>query len=164
MNNYSICYAAMAVISDTVKKVGIQSLGINQDDFDKTTGEAVWMSADRPVATRTIQQLCYGVMDAQNVPRIDLPAEYLAGIIALYVSPVNRFAACGWSAGEMLSVDLASRNEAPERFDASRLFALVLLASSKDLTQFCSHLTKATDKKLEQAIDDPGAQKKGGAK
>lgn len=155
MDNYSVCYAAMTAISKTVKAFGISSLGINQDDFNKTTGDAVWMSADKPVAVRTLQQLAFGVMDAQSLPRFDMPAEYLAGIIALYVNPANWFAACGWLSGEMLSVDLAARGENPERFDPSRLYALVLLASSEDLDQFCSVFGKATKKKLDQAVGDP---------
>ena len=153
MDNYSVCYAAMTAISKTVKAFGISSLGINQDDFNKTTGDAVWMSADKPVAVRTLQQLAFGVMDAQSLPRFDMPAEYLAGIIALYVKPANQFAACAWLAGEMLNVDLAVRGEAPESFSASRLYSLVLLASSKDLKAFCNVFGKATKKKLDKALD-----------
>ena len=151
MDTRAICFSALTAISETVKSFGIASLGINQEDFSKTTSNAVWMSGDRPVVDRTIQQLAYGSMDAQGIPRFDLCAEYLAAIIALFIAPCNQFAACSHQAGVMMSVDLAVQSEGTQRFDASRLYALVLCASA-EAEDFKVLFNKAVANKIEHAV------------
>ena len=154
MDTSKICYSALMAVTSTVKAFGVSSLGVNEDDFAKVTGKAVWMSADRPVAERTIQQLASGSMDAQGFPRFDLCAEYLAAIIALFIAPCNQFAACSWMSGAMLNVDVAVRSEPSERFDASRLYALVMLATA-DAEGFKVQFNKAVDQKIMHAVEDP---------
>ena len=74
-------------------------------------------------------------VDALGLPRFDLPAEYIAAGISLFVSPVNVHAACVFAPPCFSSEDQGRSRSPPSvgRVTSAQLFALVIqLYSSTD--------------------------------
>jgi len=153
MKDNAICLSAMSVVAQTAKAHGIQGLGINPDDFKLLTGNKVWMSTDKHSVCRTLQSLIGGSMSAQGLPQMDLCAEYLAAIIAMFVAPVNYMAACSYMQGVYLDVDVAVRDDSPSKFSPSRLFGLVLLASSGEYKEYQKLFNKDGKYMIEHAVE-----------
>lgn len=72
----------------------MQSFGITKEDYQLVTGSEPWLVNDRERVRRILQQLAAGTLDLIGIDRFELPAEYCAAIISVFVHPTNCMAAC----------------------------------------------------------------------
>ena len=71
----------------SIKLVGDSSvLDLTSDDFDFLTGSKMWLPVDRSRASRCVEAAVYGALDMLGFPRFPAPVEYIAAVIASYVS------------------------------------------------------------------------------
>jgi hypothetical protein len=129
-------YGTMKILEKGGELVQADLLGVSQEDLALATGKAPWVATDRQAVRRTLDALMFGVIDAQGLPRFELPSEYCAAIIAVFVDPCNYFAACSWISGHVSHEELVagSRGKTPEGFEKVRpekLFALVIQISER---------------------------------
>jgi hypothetical protein len=122
---------AMQIIARGGPASAVDTLGITEEDMTLTTGVTPWLATDRARVRKTIDSFIYGVIDVLGLPRMDLPAEYCAAVIATFIDPANYFPACSWITGTVTSEELiAGKKGKPvegfERVSPSELFALVL--------------------------------------
>ena len=104
---------------------GTGVLGLTDDDIRLTCGANPWIGIDRIQVVRTLDTFLYGMLDVLALPRISVPAEYVAATIAVTVDALNIMVACRWmekvDAGA--AYDLAEGTEA-QPATARQLFAL----------------------------------------
>ena len=71
-----------------------------------------------------LDALTHGTLDVQGLPRINVPAEFRAAVVALVVNPVNVCVACRWlEAGVPAESHITGT---VEQVTAEKLLALVL--------------------------------------
>ena len=130
--------------------------GVSEPDRKLFMQLAPWDRDKKVVVTRTLERVCFGLCDVMGIPRFQLPAEYVAAVIFLCVSPQNYHPACSWAER---SVDSRPATDLAEQQDfgpcsASQLFGLLVLVHGDDIsnTQFPALFHKAC--KLAPAIDE----------
>src|SRR5688500_20125697 len=69
-------------------------LDLTEDDFDFLRGNKVWIATDRSRARRCVEACVYGTLVFVGYPRFPAPFEFIAVLIAYYVTPVNVQSAC----------------------------------------------------------------------
>src|SRR5690625_7512481 len=69
-------------------------LDLTEDDFDFLTSNKVWIATDRYRARRCVEACVYGTQVDVVYARFPTPVEFIAGVIAYYVHPVNIQTAC----------------------------------------------------------------------
>jgi hypothetical protein len=128
-----------------------QTMGCTESDWKLLTGKKVWIGTDRVRVKRLIDALLYATVDTIGLPRFNLPAEYVATVITVFVHPSNYFSACCWTGNFSTSEDLADYHgrlegvQSLEKVSASRLFALVCqLASGEDVFELINAFKKKT--------------------
>lgn len=103
MNNESgsIRYAsALAAIKLTAEN---GQLDMTPEQFDFLTSDRPWINTERSEARRCLEAAIYGSVDFLSLPRFAVPAEFIAGTIAVFVHPSNFMTAvafmdqCEWS-------------------------------------------------------------------
>lgn len=114
-------------------------LGITHEQMQKLTQNFTWLRSDMQVVMRTMITMLYGTLEVLGIPKITVPAEYIAPHIATLVDPCNRMACCVWLSQEKQTgagaLELAARNHQASIIDhtsADQLFALVCLLSDSD--------------------------------
>lgn len=110
----------------------IVNCGVNQSDMDLFTGPGLWTPDLRTRMRRVIDSVVYGVCDMAQLPRVDLPAEIPAAVIAMTVNPANWIVASAWLAGLRPARDLAENEETVqiERVSAGKMITLITMADS----------------------------------
>ena len=103
--------------------------GVNDAEMRLCRGDAPWIGTDRPSIVRTLESLLYGSLDVLGLPRIRIPAEYVASVLVTVVKPLNIALACSWmqregSAALEALVTSAEVGGNIEPVSAERLFAL----------------------------------------
>lgn len=96
--NYQVAVGCMRLISNIGRQGFLDGIGVSRADFDRLVGDDPWMSVDRNRMTAVLQTVVNASVDAMGLPRFNLPAEYVAAGIAMFVSGVNVHAACVFSA------------------------------------------------------------------
>lgn len=112
-------------------------LGITQSDQDVTLGEVSWLASDRHQVTRTLEALVHGTLAAEGIGQIEVPTEYIAGVIAASVHPCNQRKACIWlqDYGQVgKPANELSAGSVMEPVKADQLFSLVVLANTDEQT------------------------------
>ena len=95
-----------------------QVIGVSPPEFSLVTQEKPWQAGDRQAVEATMNKYLYGGMDAQGLSRVEVCAEFIAGVIFVVVHPNNVRRACAWMEQRPLAVnDLgeAQRGEATAR-------------------------------------------------
>lgn len=131
-------------------------LGITEDDFQLTYAPAPWKREHRRRVTQTLDALLFGTLDQMGLPRIAVPAEYVAAVIATFVAPCNRMVSCLWLAEQRATgaraMDLAAAGMEGAYVDpvsASQLFALVISLSDTDRsTEVRANFKSRMDKRV----------------
>ena len=93
---YSVARGMLSAIRRGAYNGTLAPLGVSEEDFELATRDEVWTRNDRQSVVQTIEAVAHGGMDLLALPRLELPAEYLAAIIATIVRPVNFQIACRW--------------------------------------------------------------------
>src|SRR5438132_9678942 len=69
-------------------------LDLTEDDFDFLTSKKVWIATDRSRARRCVEACVYGTLAFVGYPRFPAPVEFISGLFAFYVYPVNIHKLC----------------------------------------------------------------------
>ena len=148
-SDLNVVRTAMQVIS---AGAGDYVIDAPVQDRKLLVGKQVWLMSDRDRIQRALDAVCVGALDAVGLPRFSLPAEYVAGAIAVCVHPVNYQVACHVAADRIPSrpVEQESSEDEPVfgALSARQLFALVLQAAA-DAPAFRAAWIKRVDKSLE---------------
>ena len=131
--NLAQCLGCLRTITASRQELGGQDLPVGHildADFDKLCSAVPFINADRARIENTINDLVYGALDLQGLPRITVSAEHLAAIISFFVNPVNFMVACVWcERKEKLASHEDIVDGKPEvecdHISASQLYALV---------------------------------------
>lgn len=129
--NFATLEGSMRLIEKGGVDLAGDRLGISPEDLKLVTGSIPWIITDRQSVRRTLDMLIHGLVDSLGLPRFELPAEYVAAVISVFVCPCNYFAACSWIPGSVSNEDLVAgtRGEPLEGFEKvtpSQLFALLI--------------------------------------
>jgi len=134
------------------------TLGITEEEFALFHGPLTWRRDYFPRVIRTANALIFGSLEQMALPKIVVPAEYVAAVVAVCVHPANQMACCIIMAQEratgVAALELAARGSSPTSIDPTsgdQLFALVAILNSKDQTNFAR---KTLRKKLGLRIDE----------
>lgn len=131
--NLAQCLGCLRTITASRQELGGQDLPIGHildADFDKLCSDVPWINSDRGRIENTINDLIYGALDLQGLPRITVSAEHIAAVISFFASPVNFMVASVWCERKE---KLASHEDIVEgkpevecdHITASQLYALV---------------------------------------
>lgn len=120
---------AMRLVELGAVNADFRGMGVAKADYDRFVSDQPWTADDRILVTRVFDCLCYGVMDIVAIPRIELPAEYVAAIIRTFVSPNNYFTACQWGSSLKAADDM---DQGREPIQPHQLFALLVRMSSEE--------------------------------
>lgn len=136
--SYATAHAVMIAIHDYTSP-DFDALGITQQDFLLAAGEAPWTRQHIPRVMKTLNALIYGTLEVLAMPKIVVPAEYVAAIVSTFVAPGNRMVACVWLAQEhktgASALELGARADSAASISptsADQLFALVIQLSDTD--------------------------------
>jgi len=130
-------------------------LDLQPEDYKTLLQATPWLAHERARARRGLQAACFGTLDATGLTPFQLPAEYVAAAIVMFVKPVNYMIACHEMSHQARTsvTELASEfEEGLEPMKPEQLFALCVQASAHSPT-FKAQFTKRTNRKLEQAAD-----------
>lgn len=122
---YKVARGAMALIANQAKHGSLDTLGVSAEDFKKLSGDSPWMSTDRNRMNLVLSSLLSSTMDIIGVPRFQMPAEYIAAGIALFIAPINVQIACRFMERVPSAETLGRGLENSDIVTASQLFALV---------------------------------------
>lgn len=121
----AVAQNCMTVISQGGASDAFEALGISDDDFALVTGSEPWIGADRGRVTSVLDGLTHGVLDVLGLPRIEVPCEFRASILATFVTAGNLAVACRWCETEASAQEISLGGTiAP--VSARQLFALCL--------------------------------------
>lgn len=91
----SAALGTMKIIRDYAS-ADLDSLGIQPTDLETLVGNAPWTVNDRRRVLATLDALMFGSLDKMGLPRVSLPAEFVAAVISVFVHPLNRFVCASW--------------------------------------------------------------------
>lgn len=123
---------------------------LTDDDLLFLTRPELWVRTERRNAERCIQAVAYGALDVCGLPRFNLPAEFIAAAIALYVHPVNQQLACAFMEGVSYADEMSGQSE--RRLKAHDLFAFVVEINGGEMEKV-EHMRQALQQKLELGVD-----------
>lgn len=136
--SYETALATLRII-DQYTSADFDTLGINEQDFEYASGPQPWRRDNINRVMRTLNALTFGTLEVMAMPKIVVPAEYIAAIVSSFVHPANRMVACVWLAQERQTgvgaLELSARNQTTSQMDpasADQLFALVIALSDND--------------------------------
>lgn len=99
-------------------------LDLVTEDYEFLISTKPWIATDRSRARRCVEAAVYGSIDYLGLPRFSVPAEFIAGVIAFFVQPVNCLTACSIMDGAEWSTNIVTGVEQPVK--ANELFSHVL--------------------------------------
>jgi len=150
--NYEVAASSMRLLANIGRKGFLDGLGVARADFDRFVGDEPWLSTDRNRMTSVLNTMMNASVDAMGLPRFDLPAEYAAAAIALFISPVNVHGACVFAAREAKPAEEMGRQAKSESVTPERLFALVIQLFSNQRTSARALFEKNTQVCLDKAM------------
>lgn len=132
---------AVALIGSIEKYLptDFETLGITPEEFELISQPLPWLRETMPHLVRTMNALIHGTIEKLTLPKLVVPAEYVACVISATVAPSNIMAMCIIMSQERATgvgaLELAARNTSPQSIDhtsADQLFALCTLLTDKD--------------------------------
>ena len=167
----SVCLSSMKMLSKGTATGPLQTLGLLPQELKLVTGDTSWKTSERNQVSKALHTLMYSTMDALGLQRFEVPAEYVAATIAMFVAPSNIMVACDWMQSDLLSasaignpnIDSINRNP----ITAGQLYAIILQLSEHDAminscrNQFEARVGMAIQKPLLEKINDATSKAKG---
>lgn len=148
--------ATLAVIDQYLPK-DFDTLGITQEEFEHLSGPTAFLRPHMPGLVRTMNALIFGTLEVMTLPKLIVPAEYVAAVISAVVHPANVMAMCVIMATERQTgvgaMELAARNSQSTTVDhtsADQLFALCCILNN---TATANAARNSLRKQLGLAID-----------
>lgn len=145
--------SAMSVLSAGAA-AHLVSMGVSKADFARLTGDTPWLAADRSGVRNTMDSVMFAAMDYIGTPRFEIPAEYVAAGIVMFVAPCNRLTACRWMESGRTASELSmnpTSGAAP--MSAQQLFALCLEADGDYISEFVVKFEKKVKMAIEHAVE-----------
>lgn len=134
----SKCLMGVAqVYKNTAIYDALAQSSFTKSEWDKLTGISLWSTADRSRMRAALDTALFVVPDLLGIPRVKLPAEYIASAICCFVSSSNWMIACHWydhSTPVNVLIDEYAETETgtfDDNISASRLYALVCLLATE---------------------------------
>ena len=130
-------------------------IDVDPERYEIVTQKAPWLAPQRHVARSGLESLCHATVELLGLPRVEIPAEYVAAVIAVFVDPVNYMVACSWFEGQLPSAnDMVTKDDPPagmEHLKAHQLFGMVLIiAGNTNSFEFRDPFEKKMDMKIRQ--------------
>ena len=94
--SYAVAQNCMQLIKDGAVNDAFEALGIISQDFELACSQIPYIGADRGRVTTVLRSLIWGTLDVVGLPRIEVPAEFIASVICVFVAPGNLAVACRW--------------------------------------------------------------------
>lgn len=116
----------MKLIRDGACSDAFEALGITSEDFAFAISSSPFVGADRSLVSGVLNMLTYGVLDVMGLPRIEVPAEFKAGVIAAFISPANMMVCCRWIEVSPVATEMAVGGSM-QPCSAHQLFSLCCL-------------------------------------
>lgn len=152
--NYAVAKSAMSMIANQGRQGHLGMIGVSQADFDLLTGNAPWLPTDRNRMHVTLNALLNLSCDCLGVPRFQLPAEYVAAGIAVFVNPINSQSICRIMERSASAADIGGGNST-DSCSAEQLFALtVQLYGDNAASQARASFEKKTTLNIGKIIED----------
>jgi len=123
---YKVARGAMALIAHQCKNGDLDSMGVTLEDFKKLTSHTPWLAPDRNRMNQVFNSIMSGTMDVVGVPRFQMPAEYIAAGIAMFVAPINIHVACRFMERIPTAESLGRGLDQADMCTAQQLFSLVV--------------------------------------
>lgn len=89
-----VAIGCMRILANLGKGGYLDSVGVSRGDFERLISDHPWLGAERNRMTNVLMSMINGSIDAMGLPRFQLPAEYLAAGVAVFVHPINCMSAC----------------------------------------------------------------------
>lgn len=86
---------------------------LSDDDIAFVKQDRIWLAHDRARVRRCIEAFSFGAIDILGLPRVPLPAEFIASVIVKVVSPSNWLTACVIMSGCEWSENIILNREDP---------------------------------------------------
>ena len=157
---YGAVKGALAIVERAMDASTCAELGLTKAAYEEVTSQTPWIGAQRQRARATLDTLCHATTDLIGLPRIEIPAEYVAAVIASFVHPVNIAVACSWMEGRLPAAqDLVVAGEPPpqgmDHLTAAQLFSMVcFILSDEDMGPVVSNFEKRVGLKTKKALGD----------
>ena len=135
---YDIARGCMELIHQGATPASLAALGVTEEDYRLTTGDAIWLIQDHRRAKKTLDALIYGCMEISGVPKFEVPAEFVAAVCATFVKPPNLVVVCRVMEQSFSEAEVIARDGyGTERLRPEHLLALILelKSSSNDDVQ-----------------------------
>lgn len=131
MNPGFFLSAARMVATSQMSRL-LLSAGVSAMDMDYLRGSGLWAQDMRTKMRTTLDSLIYGTLDIAGLPRVDVPAELVAAIVASVVDPINWMTCAAWLEGLKPARDLKEPGESVqiERVNAGRMLTLIIYADA----------------------------------
>ncbi len=147
----------MHALANGMASGALETLGILPDQLNLVTGHIPWKINERNIIVRTLDLLMFGTMDILSLPRFEVPAEYVAATIAMFVSPSNIMVSCRWMESGQPAADFlgnpAASTQNTSYTNASQLFALVIqLSNDGEVAQCKNQFEARTTQAIKEAI------------
>jgi len=120
---YTVARGAMQILANAGQAGFLALVGISKDDYDMLSGKAPWPGTARNRVMQTLKSLLFLTTDSLGLNRFRLPAEWVAGGIAMFCSPVNIHSACHLMANTPSASDLASGRQQIDECTPEQIFA-----------------------------------------
>lgn len=124
---YETAIQSMTFLAESTHKELLKSVGINEASVRKLMQDAYWLGPERYQVETTFRALMAGSMRIVGLADYDVPVEFLAAGIAIFVKPCNARVACGWLERPYTARDLASGGTTLIPVSAQQLMALVVM-------------------------------------
>lgn len=151
----------MRLIRDGLASDAFEALGISRADFELCCSSHPYIGADRPRITQVLNALTHGTLDVVGLPRIEVPAEFRAAVIACFVHAGNLAVACRWLESGFTAGDISAGGDV-EPVTARQLFALCVQMVDDGSTAQAAW-RKRTGRAVDEALGkkDPAPEKEG---
>ena len=132
MSNKGMITTALAILKDDGMKSFLLNQGASPSDWKKFVGSKLWNNVDRSKVRNIADSILFGVTDLQGIERTKLPAELIASVGAIFVSPVNWLAFADFYQNANTLNQLKNANDQAESgvfeegMTRSRIYALIL--------------------------------------
>lgn len=140
----------MKLIDDGAINGDFNAFGIGEQEYKIMTKAGPWLKNETAVVRRTMEVMIFGVMEELGLPRFQPPAEYIASVIAMFVSGTNCMSACRLMEGGSAAAELAANPKHADLVSAEQLFAMVASLHGGD-----EHIRTAFEKRAGFALSRP---------
>lgn len=157
MLNYKFVRGCMQALAEGIALPGEMS-PVMKENIKVVTSPKLWSVGNQAIIERTLEDLVYAPADMVNIERPQIPAEMWAGVIAMFVKPVNWYVASSWICKKTIrtadSLSHPNGNQSDsEVVTSGKLNAQIMQAySTGDAEEFCEQFNARVGLSVAKAI------------